>query len=101
MNSKFIIKVGDRHYGSGFHVNSRTINNWPNSFLTTDINEARVFNNMVTAKAMATRIRSVLVEWIKVTPDCSYYEWEPICVIEIAQIVGPIRDTKPFITEDI
>lgn len=101
MNSKFIIKVGEEHYGSGFHVNGRTRNNWPNAFLTKDINEARVFNNVATAKAMATRVRGVLLEWIKVTPGASHFEWEPITVVEIAQVVGPIVDTKPSIMEDI
>lgn len=94
MNSKFIIKVGGEHYGSGFHVNGRTRNNWPDSFLTKDINEARVFNNLATAKAMATRVRGVLLDWIKMTPGSSHFECEPITVVEVAQVVGSVVDTK-------
>lgn len=101
MNSKFIIKVGEEHYGSGFHINGRTRNNWPASFLSKDINDARVFNTVGTAKAMASRIRNVLLEWIKVTPGSSHYEWEPITVIEIACVPGPVIDTKPSVLEDL
>jgi hypothetical protein len=101
MNSKFIIKVGEEHYGSGFHINGRTRNNWPNSFLTKNIDEARVFNNVGTAKAMATRIQGILLEWIKATPGSNYLEWEPISVVEIRQVIGLVVDTKPSIREEI
>ena len=101
MNSKFIIKVGDEHYGSGFLVNGRTRNNWPNSFLTKDINEARVFNNVSTAKAMASRVKGVLLDWIKMTTGSSPFEWEPISVVEIVQVISPAVNTKPSVREGI
>ena len=101
MKSKFIIKVGQKHYGSGFHVNGRTRNNWPASFLSTDIDDARVFNDKGTAKAMATRLRNVLLEWIKQTKGASHYEWEPINVIEIVCTEGPVVDTKTSVLEEL
>lgn len=101
MNSKFIIKVGEEHYGSDFHINQRSINNWPKSFLSENIEDARVFANITTAKAMATRIRNVLLEWVKLTSGSSHYEKEPITIIEIIYIERPIIKVKPLIIEDL
>ena len=101
MKSKFIIKVGQQHYGSGFHVNGRTRNNWPASFLSTEVDDARIFNDQGTAKAMATRLRNVLLEWVKQTKGSSHYEWEPIIVVEIVCTEGATVDVKPSVMEDL
>lgn len=101
MKSKFIIKVGQQHYGSGFHTNGRTRNDWPASFLSIDIEDARMFNDQGTAKAMATRLRNVLLEWVKQTKGSSFYKWEPIVVVEIVCTEGSTIDVKKSIEEDL
>jgi len=101
MKPKFIIQVGQQHYGCGFHVNSRTVNNWPNSFLTDNINEARIFNNFGTAKAMAGRLHSVLLEWVKNHPKLDYRLWGPICVVEVDLVPGSAVVCRTPILEDL
>lgn len=101
MKSKFIIQVGSQNYGCGFHINSRTRDNWPQSFLTDDIDEARIFDTVGAAKAMATRLRNVLLEWVQNHPRVNHYHWEPICVIEVQQTPGRSVDVKRPIMEDL
>ena len=101
MKSKFIIKAGQHHYGSGFHVNSRTRKDWPKSFLTTNIDEARVFDTVGTAKAMSTRLQGVLKEWVKVNPSIDPRVWEPIIVQELNMTVGKTIFQKPSVLEEL
>lgn len=92
MHSKYLIKVAE-FFANGFHINSKTKNDWPNSFLTTDINDARVFDNIGTARGMATRLENVLKE--KVGEKDFYIEdWTPITVVEVKVSLGPVVDTR-------
>lgn len=101
MKSKYIIKVGDSSYALAFYPRLKSKYDWPCKYLTTDINQARIFNTIGTAKSMAARIESTLIEVIKQEPNNNYNYWTPICVIEIEQVVSKTIYTKPFILEHL
>lgn len=95
MDPVYIVRCGTKY---GYYFNTSYRDRDLSLYLTDDINRARQFSSLPSAKGNATRLRNVLLNQAKHEDPSPY---EPIEIIEVKLQIGQIVDQKRSVMEDI
>ena len=102
LEPKYFVRLGGKYYAHTFYYAKSTLQySGIQHYITEDINEARLFDSLGTAKRMATITSNGLLEWARLDPQNDPRPYEPIEVIEVALVEGPSVHTKHSIIPEI
>ena len=101
LEPKYMVRVGANRYGTRFQKSYWSRDEGLKYNTSTQINDARMFDNLSTAKAMGTRLRNILLDWARLDVHNDPRPFEPIDVVEVNLTAGPAVQSKKSVVPEV